>query len=153
MPIKVCTNPELVCKENSISPYVPVNSLQPFKFLKLFEYLVQNEELSMLSNLEHASRSSLKRSRRNLELKALGQINREYSGQFIVGQQQENNINNNTPTTTSHNEHRPVVSHALGHKVHLVDDLYENEDFNDFDDNNFDFEHTNKKEKHVGLNM
>ena len=91
--------------------------------------------------------------RLKLELKALGQINREYSCQFIVGQQQENNINNNTPTTTSHNEHRPVVSHALGHKVHLVDDLYENEDFNDFDDNEFDLEHTNKKEKHLGLNM
>ena len=47
----LCKNVDFVCKEISLNGYAPVNKTSTYNLLKLYDYLLDNKEQSMLYNL------------------------------------------------------------------------------------------------------
>lgn len=140
----------LVCQDNLISPYVPVNSLQPFKFLLLFEYLQKHAEISRIEYLEQRGRFNDPSRQTNLQkLRNLKSFNKNYSGQFIVGEGGDQEVNQ--PNVNNQDQMPHTVNSQLEFTHHPDFDSFpdHDDDLDDLDFENYQFD--DNKERHFRL--
>lgn len=127
----VCRNVDVVCRDTSINPYLPIRHLDPYKILKLFQYLYNNKEISLLRNLEkHVNHGNALSNDRRIKLKSLRDANKEFSGKFKF-----NNRNMDHKITTNRAQHSTspeiitdIDIKSIQNDAALIDEHLENGD-------------------------
>lgn len=93
----MCKEPELVCTQTQVYKYSKVKNLNPYKILKIYNFLLENIEISLLDECfgkdNYLVRNeSLKKptNNRKQEIKLLKSMNQNFSGQLILPRNEEN---------------------------------------------------------------
>ena len=116
-PLKVlCKNVDLVCRESSVNSYMPANTIDAYKYFKLYDFLIENRKYSSLDRLRRNREYDVqnvvvdKRKQRRHQLMAIKDLNQNLSGKFLVPEinqiEQIETRNFSNTTNTSHLENK-----------------------------------------------
>lgn len=146
----ICTNVDRLCKETSVSLYSPVNSIHPYKFLQMYEYLVQNSEISKLTRLQDLKPQDFVKNKRNSILKTLKNNNKDYTGKFIIGSEKMESITNQSVQENFSKSDAVELAEPINNsKTTEIDNIDDFTNLNhDENYDNFDFENNDKEIKH-----
>ena len=137
----ICKDVDFVCKENSITSYLPVRNVQIHKFATLYNYLLDNKSISNLdllstkygknevkedslnisfdqsnSKKEIITRNELE-FRNKTDLATLKSLNKNFSGQFLIPFSDNTELNDSKPIIK---EPKPISNNEQINKKDII---------------------------------